>query len=224
MNIISIKKFAKFKKKKKVKIRKFNIPKPVKREIISLKKNFIPQNTEESKLDEIRDEEDESIHKQFKAALNAISLNNEINGDILFNQESLIDNENAKKIPKKSSLKKKLFQLKNEHEDILKKDFPEDTLRVEQTARTIKRDFRINKKNNNMSVDENNNEFLSDFLKNMNNNKNNPVQPIQLNIFNKQKAPLVFFNNKKYYHKKNSHVVKPKIKQIIRKSVEIFEY
>ena len=75
-----------------------------------------------------------------------------------------------------------------------------------------------------MSVDENNNEFLSDFLKNMNNNKNNPVQPIQLNIFNKQKAPLVFFNNKKYYHKKNSHVVKPKIKQIIRKSVEIFEY
>ena len=218
------KKICKIQKEKKVKIRKFNIPKPVKREIISLKKNFIPQNTEESKLDEIRDEEDESIHKQFKAALNAISLNNEINGDILFNQESLIDNENAKKIPKKSSLKKKLFQLKNEHEDILKKDFPEDTLRVEQTARTIKRDFRINKKNNNMSVDENNNEFLSDFLKNMNNNKNNPVQPIQLNIFNKQKAPLVFFNNKKYYHKKNSHVVKPKIKQIIRKSVEIFEY
>ena len=213
-------KICKIQKEKKIKIRKFNIPKPFKREI-SLKKKFIPENTEETKVDETKEEEDESIHKQFKAALNAISLNNEINGDIFFNQESLIENENTTKIPKKSNLKKKLFNLKNK--DILQKE-PEDTIRIEKTARTIKRDFRI-KKNNNMSVDENSSEFLNDFIKDMKIQKNYPVQPIQLNIFNKQKAaPLVFFNNKKYYHKKNSRVEKPKVKQIIRKSVEIFEY
>jgi hypothetical protein len=122
-----------------------------------------------------------------------------------------------------SNLKKKLFNKKNGNEDFLKKDFPEDTLRDEKTARTIKRDLRI-KKINNMSVDENSSELLNVFSKDMEINKNIPVQPIQSTIFNRQKPPLVFFNNKKYYHKKNSHVVKPKIKQIIRKSVEIYEY
>ena len=212
------KKICKIQKEKKIKIRKFNIPKPLKRGI-SLKKNTIPENIEESKLDDFREEEDESIHKQFKAALNAISLNNKINGDILFNQESLVENE----ISEMSNLKKKLFYMKNGNEDFLKKDFPEDTLRNEKTTRTIKRDLRI-KKINNMSVDENSSELLNVFSKDMEINKNIPIQPIQSTIFNRQKPPLVFFNNKKYYHKKNSHVVKPKIKQIIRKSVEIYEY
>ena len=218
-------KICKIQKEKKIKIRKFNIPKPLKKNI-SLKENFIPENTEETKIDEAKEEEDESIHKQFKAALNAISLNNEITGDIFFNQESFIEkekqNKNIIKITKKSNLKKKLFHLRNENEDILKKDFPEDTLRNEKTERALKRDFRL-KKNNNMSIDENSSAFLNIFLNDMKIDKNIPDEPIESNIFSRQKPPLVFFNNKKYYHKKKSGINKPKIKQLIRKSVQIYE-
>ena len=137
------------KNNKKKNIRKFDIPKPKKREIVSLnEKDFIYiENTEENRIE---NNKKEVLNRQFNTALNLITLNNERR--IMRGNISNPDRKNRKKIVKEDKkIKKKLFNVNEENID---KNFPRDSIREKHNIKT--KNYYKNKRLNNMSADGSN--------------------------------------------------------------------
>ena len=175
------------KRNKKKSVKKFDIPKPKKR-------NISPFNNKANigNMDgKFRDENNkEIINRQFDNALNLINLNNDkkiLRGNIS-NPERKINTKKKIKEEKRCRIKKKLFSFKEEDND---KDFPEDTKREEQTARTLQRSY---KRLNNMSMDSNNIDFINENAMNMN-VINSFIQPIEYKIPNEEVNPWMLYNN-----------------------------
>ena len=188
-------KICKMKKEKKKKIKKFDIPKPKKREETFLTENIPLENIDENNgLDNAKRA---TLQRKFNAALNVISLNNErkINRGLISNPDKNSKNVNIIKDNKKVSLKKKLFHLNNENiedQNFTKKDFPEDSSRIEKAARTQKRIYRV-KRINNLSVDGNNNiDFINNYIKNIKLQRS-PKQQMQYNVYNTDIDPWHYF-------------------------------
>ena len=175
------------KRNKKKSVKKFDIPKPKKR-------NISPFNNKANigNMDgKFRDENNkEIINRQFDTALNLINLNNDkkiLRGNIS-NPERKKNTKKKIKEEKRCRIKKKLFSFKEEDND---KDFPEDTKREEQTARTLQRSY---KRLNNMSMDSNNIDFINENAMNMN-VINSFIQPIEYKTPNEEVNPWMLYNN-----------------------------
>ena len=176
------------KRNKKKSIKKFDIPKPKKRNVSPFNNKTIVENMDGKYRDE---NNKEIINRQFDTALNLINLNNDkkiVRGNIS-NPERKINTKKMIKDEKRCRIKKKLFSYKEE--DNNDKDFPEDTKREEQMARTLKRNY---KRLNNMSMDSNNIDFINENAMNMN-VVNSFIQPIEYNVPNEEFNPWMFYNN-----------------------------
>ena len=138
------------KKDKKKNIRKFDIPKPKKREKVSINGNdFIyVENNEENGIE---NNKKEALNRQFNTALNLITLNNERR--IMRGNISNPDRKNVKKIINEDKkLKKKLFNVNEENID---KNFPRDSIR-EKHKNVRTKNYYKKKRLNNMSADGSN--------------------------------------------------------------------
>ena len=199
---------CKFKKEKKKKIRKFDIPKPTKKDKLILPEKL---NTLANEEFEIGDSKREKLNREFNTALNVISLNNvkKVMRENISNPEKRNRKINLLE-PKKIALKKKLF---NEVKE--KKDFPEDSIRVEKNAKTQLREYR-NKRLNNMSVDNNDFNLLDCFGKGIKIIKS-PNQPLNCEEFD----PWLFFHNSNEEYNKTESMGRPKIKKFIRNSYKV---
>ena len=184
---------CKMKKEKKKKVRKFDIPKPKKKETIFLTDNFPSENIDEKGLD---DKKRETLHRKFNAALNVISLNNDrrIDRGVISNPDRKSKNDIIIKENKITSLKKKLFNFNDENnQNNIKKDFPEDSMRYEKISKTQKRIYRI-KRINNLSVDGNNIDLINNYIKGIK-NKRTSEQQMGYNVLNTEVEidPFLYF-------------------------------
>ena len=184
---------CKMKKEKKKKVRKFDIPKPKKKETIFLTDNFPSENIDEKGLD---DKKRETLHRKFNAALNVISLNNDrrIDRGVISNPDRKSKNDIIIKENKITSLKKKLFNFNDEnYQNNIKKDFPEDSMRYEKISKTQKRIYRI-KRINNLSVDGNNIDLINNYIKGIK-NKRTSEQQMGYNVLNTEVEidPFLYF-------------------------------
>ena len=176
------------KRNKKKSVKKLDIPRPKKKDVSPFNNKTIIENMD----GKFRDENNkEIINRQFDTALNNINLNNDkkiLRGNIS-NPERKINTKKIIKDEKRCRIKKKLFSYREEDND---KDFPEDTKREEQVARTLKRNY---KRLNNMSMDSNNIDFINENAMNMNMINSSIQQPIEYNVPNEEANPWMFYNN-----------------------------
>ena len=178
-------KICKMKKENKKKVRKFDIPKPKNREKY-LMEIFPLENIDENGLD---DKKRATLKRKFNAALNVISLNNDtntnINRGVISNPDRKYKNDIIIKENKKISLKKNLFHFNDENsqlfQNVKKKDFPEDSNRIEKASKTQKRMYRM-KRNNNLSVDGNNIDLFNNSIRDIKIQRK-AVQPILNNVY-----------------------------------------
>ena len=173
---------------KKKSLKKLDIPKPKKRKISPFDNKTIEGNMN----GKFRENNKEIINRQFNTALNLINLNydKKIDRGNISNPERKIKTKKMIKDGKRCRIKKKLFSYKEEDNNN-DKDFPEDTKREEQNARTLKRTY---KRLNNMSLDSNNIDFINENAMNMN-AINSFIQPIEYNLPNEEVNPWTFYNN-----------------------------
>ena len=205
-------KICKMKKDNKKKVKKFDIPKPKKREKYHME-IYPLENIDENGLD---DKKRATLKRKFNAALNVISLNNGTNGNIsrgvVSNPDRKYKNDIIIKENKKISLKKKLFHFNDENaqnfQNVQKKDFPEDSSRIEKASKTQKRMFRI-KRINNLSVDGNNINLFSNTIRDIKIQKS-PGQPMLYNVYktyntdNNEVDPWLYFYDN-FNVNKNKH-------------------
>ena len=201
----------KFEQKKIV--RKFDIPKPIKKEKKMIKEKFNTESNEENRIEEKKE------YKEFNAALNEISLNNhkkKFNG-MMSNPERKVKIKKIIKEPKKHNLKNKLFHLNDVNFD--KGDFPEDSIKIEVKEKNPQK--KNIKRINNMSVDGNNIDI--------NNNFGNYIKiiksPVSTNISNEEIDPwLYFYNNNNKKNNEQLELLKgEKNKKIIINTFQTYE-
>jgi hypothetical protein len=203
-------KICKMKKESRKKVKKFDIPKPKKREKYFTEINPL-ENIDENGLD---DKKRATLKRKFNAALNVISLNNgtNISRGVVSNPDRKYKNDIIIKENKKISLKKKLFHFNDENsqnfQNVQKKDFPEDSNRIENASKTQKRMYRI-KRINNLSVDGNNVDLFSNTIRYIKLQRS-PGQPMLYNVNNTYNADstaidpwLYFYDN--FNVNKNKH-------------------
>lgn len=175
------------KKEKKRNVLKFNIPKPKKREKISINEsgNIYTEHNEEKG---INNNNKEALNRQFNTALNLITLNNErkiMRGNI--------SNPERKKRVKKIIKDNNMKNLFNVNEENIDRNFPRDSRREDHNSKALKgsnKYYQI-KRNNNMSVDGN---HIFSYNKNELRLKYS-IKPAIVDISNEEIDPWIFYSN-----------------------------
>ena len=168
---------------KKKMVHKFDIPKPKKMDKLKSTEH-INEFNEEKRIDE---KKKESMNREFNAALNLITFNNEkiITKGMASNPGPKMRTKKLIKEPLKKSIKNKIFYLNEEK--IEKDDFPEDTIKVGKTE-IIQQTKNKLKRINNKSIDGNNsNDNFGKYIKII----KSPV--LSTNISNEENEPWLYF-------------------------------